>query len=80
MEDCLAGVEARIGQKRADMPWVEKVFDPNFRHWIMNFRIDRLPGIMEQLAKKECVMVIFRNRGEADKYLDRLLEAMEKAR
>ena len=80
VEDCLAGVEARIGQKRPDMPWIETGFDPDFRQWIMNFRKDRLPGIMALLEKKECVKVIFKNRGEADEYLDNLREEIEKVR
>ena len=80
VEDCLAGVEARIGHKRSDMPWIETWFDPDFRQWIMNFRKDRLPGIMARLEKKECVKVIFKNRGEADEYLDNLRKAIEKDR
>ena len=31
VEDCLAGVEARIGHTRPDMPWIETEFDPDFR-------------------------------------------------
>lgn len=78
LADCLAGVEARIGRKRPDMPWVETAFDPDFKQWILNFRQDRLPGIMEQLAKAECAKVVFKSRDEADKYLGNLREAAEK--
>ena len=31
LADCIAGVEARIGTKREDMPWIETEFDPEFR-------------------------------------------------
>lgn len=70
LSDCLAGVESRIGRKRPDMPWVETGFDPNFRQWIVDFRKNRLPGIMELLAKADCRKIIFKSRGEADAYLD----------
>lgn len=70
LSDCLAGVESRIGRKRPDMPWVETCFDPDFRQWIVDFRKNRLPGIMELLAKADCRKIIFKSRGEADAYLD----------
>lgn len=70
LSDCLAGVESRIGRKRPDMPGVETGFDPNFRQWIVDFRKNRLPGIMELLAKADCRKIIFKSRGEADAYLD----------
>lgn len=70
LSDCLAGVESRIGRKRPDMPWVETGFDPNFRQWIVDFRKNRLPGIMELLAKADCRKIIFKSRWEADAYLD----------
>ena len=34
---CLAGAEARIGQAREDLPWLETEFDPEFRQWIVDF-------------------------------------------
>ena len=46
----------------------------------MNFRKDRLPGIMARLEKKELVKVIFKNRGEADEYLNNLWDEIEKDR
>lgn len=70
LSDCLAGVESRIGRKRPDMPWVETGFDPDFRQWIVDFRKNRLPGIMELLAKADCRKIIFKSRWEADAYLD----------
>ena len=45
LADCIAGVEARIGTKREDMPWIETEFDPEFREFITHFSETRLPNI-----------------------------------
>ena len=67
-------MEERIGQKRPDMPWIETEFDPEFREWIINFNKTRLPIIMEMLAEADCEKFIFKNRAEADSYLQLLAE------
>ena len=46
---CLAGAEARIGQAREDLPWLETEFDPEFRQWIVDFPKNELPQIYELL-------------------------------
>lgn len=68
--DCLAGVESRIHKKRPDMPWIETEFDPEFRQWIVNFRRDRLPGILALLAKADCEKIVFKSRSEANAWLE----------
>ncbi len=72
VSECLRGVGQRIGRKRPDMPWIERGFDPEFRDWILNFRHDRLPGILRLLRASRCRTIIFRSHGMADEYLDKL--------
>ena len=69
MEQCLAGVEARIGQAREDMPWTETEFDPEFRQWIEDFPKGPLPDLYRRLAQWEGTLVVFHTRREADAYL-----------
>ncbi len=73
LEVCLAGVEARIGTKREDMPWVEEEFDPEFRQWILDFGRDKLPYIYQCLENTRGKRVIvFRSRKEAADFLETL--------
>ena len=72
VEECLAGAEARIGQKREDLPWIEEEFDPEFRQYIIDFASDQLPRIyqlLEQYAETKKI-TIFRSREEADNWLN----------
>lgn len=74
VELCLASAEARIGQKREDMPWVEEAFDEEFRQWILDFPNAQLPLIHEKLKQyaKNRNIIVFRTRDEAKQYLDDL--------
>ena len=74
MELCLASAEARIGQKREDMPWVAEEFDEEFRQWILDFPNAQLPLIHEKLKQyaKTRNIIVFRTRDEAKQYLDDL--------
>ncbi|WP_251318117.1 adenylate kinase [Flintibacter muris] len=71
---CLAGAEARIGQAREDLPWLETEFDPEFRQWIVDFPKNELPQIYELLeyhgGGKN--IVVLKSRKEADDYLKAL--------
>lgn len=70
LDVCLSGAEARIGQKRSDMPWVETEFDPEFKQWIIDFPIKALPKIYELLKKNnDKEIVIFKSREQAEEYL-----------
>lgn len=73
VEECLAGVESRIGRKREDLPWVENEFDEEFRQWIVNFPREQLPRIYELLERYQegREIVIFRSRDAAGEYLER---------
>ena len=69
---CLEGAQARIGQAREDMPWVEETFDPEFRQYILDFPRDQRPAIenlIEQYRGQKRI-VVFRTREEARQYLD----------
>lgn len=66
-ETCLAGVEARIGTQREDMPWVEHEFDEEFRRYIIDFPRERRPQIIRMLADAAARGVrvhTLRSRGE----------------
>ena len=74
LEICLAGAESRIGRERADMPWIEESFDPEFRQWIVDFPRDNLPRIYELIEKykDEKQIHVFHTRQEAEEYLEEL--------
>ena len=72
-EVCLAGVRARRGQKRSDMPWVEEGDDPKFLAFIRAFEAESRPRILELLEKyPDKAVVTFRTREEAEGYLGEL--------
>ena len=73
-EVCLAGVRARRGQKRSDMPWVEEEFDPEFREWIIDLHKNKLPALRELLKENEDKksIVTFHSRADADSFIDSL--------
>lgn len=74
IEECLAGVESRIGKPREDMPWREEAFDEEFRQWILTFPTEKTPRTYELLKQYEdrVTVVIFHSRAEADAYIDSL--------
>lgn len=71
VEDCLAGVRARLGKPRVDLPWVEEVFDEEFADWITQFPKGSLPRIKELLAAygEGKGIQVFGSRKEADGFL-----------
>ncbi len=72
VEVCLAGAEARVGTKRDDLPWVEDKLDEEFKKVILNFSTEKLPKIYELLDmyKNEKAIIIFKNRLEAEEYIE----------
>ena len=69
VDECIAGVEARIGTKREDMPWIETEFDPEFREFILHFSETRLPNIYVLLEKhKNIALTVFHSRAECEAY------------
>ena len=74
VETCLSGAEARVGQEREDIPWVEKELDSEFRKFIMDFPKESLPRIYELIEKyrTDKNIVIFKSREEAEAYLSEI--------
>ncbi len=70
VEVCLAGVRARIGHAREDIPWVEETLDPEFREFIEKFPEETLPRIAALLQDFSGRLVIFHTRAEADAFLE----------
>ena len=72
-EVCLAGIEARVGQKRDDFRWVDREANPELVQKAMDFSRDKLPKIYELMKKyNDKDFVIFKTRGESQRYLERL--------
>lgn len=71
---CLEGARARVGKKRADMPWIDTELDPNLKKEIEEFREKKLPDIYSLLEKYSGKSImIFKSREEADRFLGELL-------
>ena len=71
VEICLQGATQRLGEKRYDLPWIEKELDPEFEGFIKDFSKTSLPKIYELIEKykAEKQVVIFKSHEEADRYL-----------
>ncbi len=71
-EDCIAGVQSRIGKKREEMPWIETEFDEEFRRAIMDFHAMKIPQIYRLLGTYQDgrEVTIFKSRKEADVYIE----------
>ena len=69
-EVCLAGIDARRGKSRPDMPWVETEGDEEFIAFIKNYSTDSRPKVIELLRRySDKNIVIFKTRAEADAFL-----------
>ena len=80
LEVCLAGVEARRGTAREDMPWIETQEDPEFTAWIRDFARRDLPEMEALLDRYRAGRKIlrFQSREEGQKYLALLQESRDK--
>jgi hypothetical protein len=73
LEICLEGVMSRRGKPREDMPWIEPEteIDEEFIEFIKNYNSSSHPDVISILEKyKDKEIIVFKNRGEADAYLD----------
>ena len=71
-ELCLAGIRARQGKPRSDMPWIEEGDDEEFLAFVRDYNSDSRPTVMKSLetyADKN--IYIFHDRSEADAFLER---------
>ena len=70
---CMAGITARVGQDRPDMPWTEGTLDPELVAMVKNFARDNRPAIYALLEKySEKQAIIFTDRAKADRWLSRI--------
>lgn len=69
LEVCLQGIEARFGQPRPDMPWVETERDEEFMEFIRQFSQTARPQIVKQLEEnQDKKIIVFRSRMEEEEY------------
>ena len=74
IEVCLEGAVKRLGEKRYDLPWLEKELDPEFEGFIRAFPEQSLPkiyGLLHQYREDKQI-IIFKSHAEADDFLKRL--------
>ena len=70
---CMAGIVARVGQDRPDMPWTEGTLDRELVAQVQNYRRDNRPALLALLQKyPEKQSLIFPSRQEADRWLSQL--------
>lgn len=71
---CIDGVEARKGQPRSDMPWVETDnTDEDFIDFINKYNSESRPGVISLLEKYSAKnIIIFKSRLESEEYLSSL--------
>ena len=72
-EECLAGITARIGKERPDMPWTEQEIDPELVAEIRKYRTGKRPVLMELFRKyPPRRLIVLRSREEASAWLEGL--------
>jgi adenylate kinase family enzyme len=73
LDECLKGINNRIGKPRSDMPWVEDSFDPEFKKYVLDWHKDSREELIKLLSKqKNKNIIVFNNRDEYNKFLDNL--------
>lgn len=72
-EVCLAGVKARKGKPRPDLPWIEEDEDPKFMSYIAKFRTVQRPILVKELQKyPNKQIIVFHSRQEANLFLHKI--------
>ena len=70
-EVCIAGIAARRGTQREDMPWVETETDEAFIDFVRRFNTDTRPAILEALHEADGISVYhFKDRNDAERYFN----------
>ena len=70
---CMAGITARVGQDRPDMPWTEGTLDPELVAMVKNFARDNRPAIYALLEKySEKQAIIFTDRAQAERWFSEI--------
>ncbi len=74
VEVCIDGIKQRQGKPRSDMPWIETEDDAEFLEFIRNYNAQSRPKVLELLNNyPQKDIVIFKNREEADEYLNKII-------
>ena len=72
-EECLRGIEGRVGTARPDIPWSEDSLDPELVMQVRKYRTENRPVILSLTERyPDRQYIIFRSRDEADAWLDHL--------
>ena len=73
-EVCISGIEARKGQPRPDMPWVENdSTDEEFALFVKKYNSESRPKVISLLEKYSAKnIIIFKSRTEVEDYLSTL--------
>lgn len=76
LETCLLGVESRLGKARKDIPFIDEVFDPDFKDFIINWFKDTRPKLINLLDeyKSSKKIYILHSREEVNAFLTTLKE------
>ena len=70
---CMAGIVARVGQDRPDMPWTEGTLDRELVAQVRNYASSNRPALLALFQKyPEKQVLTFTSREEADGWLSRL--------
>ena len=70
---CMAGIVARVGQDRPDMPWTEGTLDRELVAQVRNYASSNRPALLSLFQKYPAKQVLtFTSREEADCWLSRL--------
>ena len=70
---CMAGIVARVGQPRPDMPWTEGTLDRELVAQVRNYASSNRPALLSLFQKYPAKQVLtFTSREEADRWLSRL--------
>lgn len=68
---CMAGITARVGQDRPDMPWTEGTLDPELVAQVQSYRRDQRPQVLSLLQRyPDKQSLIFTGREDAARWLD----------
>lgn len=72
-ETCMAGIVARVGQERPDMPWTESTLDPELVAMVQTYARDNRPVLLSLFRKyPEKQVITFTNRTQADRWLSQI--------
>ncbi len=70
---CMAGVMARMGQVRPDMPWTENALDPQLVSQVRSYAAQNRPALLSLFQKyPEKQILTFADRAQADRWLSEL--------